>query len=144
MVSALRFKVQFRRQIHSCFAAWSSNNVYVSIEDELPFPPFLGLTYEKGNVQIEVRDDPRGERFDDGSHQRPGERGRPIGQNLFPFPHLVHGSNSLTGRREQASLRCKARTRTTVSGGGGNRTRVFSIGRILLAVVYLKEHLTWF
>jgi hypothetical protein len=46
---SLIYQVRFLKQIHSCFAAASSNDVYVFRDVELPFPPYPGLVVQSGS-----------------------------------------------------------------------------------------------
>lgn len=45
------YRVLFRKQVHSCFAALSSGDVFLEKVVQLPFPPYHGL-----NIQLEDLD----------------------------------------------------------------------------------------
>jgi hypothetical protein len=44
------FKVLFLKQVHSCFATFSTEDLWLQREVELPFPPFEGLSIYDGEV----------------------------------------------------------------------------------------------
>lgn len=49
-------KYKIRKQIHSCFAALSSNDVWLYYEFELPFLPYEGLKILGENIEVKINE----------------------------------------------------------------------------------------
>ena len=47
-------KFTIRKQVHSCFATMSSNDVWLEFDFELPFYPYEGLTIVKGDIEENI------------------------------------------------------------------------------------------
>ena len=47
-------RVVFKKQVHSCVASWSSNDVYLEREIEMPFVPPIGMEVCDGDWSAEV------------------------------------------------------------------------------------------
>jgi hypothetical protein len=47
--------IKIQKQIHSSLSAFSSNDVWLEIEIDIPYPPFMGLVVLKGDIEVTIK-----------------------------------------------------------------------------------------